>query len=289
MPLPAANLSEIPHDRSISLRRVKEIVPMKKIRLVTWSLATLLLAGGCSHRPALMMQHLSADAPAAAGLPAVPDPGQPSPLLQRPTFGLYADTPSHDTLIRLSSGILSPDGRYRAAATVQGVWVARLDGAWLWQVPLPDGNTSSPPPAPAPQPGKQQGSTPSPRKATRYVGLPEWTSRNTLLLQDDTGTWVEADPYLTRVTVLPSLLQGKEGLMFSPDGKQVAYYTPGKTGKQLWVAKADGTDAKLIGENLIGFWGKDGKLETQKQVAPQAPGSTGRKLSPDTAVGSQPQ
>lgn len=235
--------------------------------------ALALLLAGCGKQPELMIQRLSPDAPAATGLPPAPVGDAPTPLVDRPPFGLYANYPSRATLTVLSTAKLSPDGRYRAALTDQGLWVARVDGAWLWQVPLPE--TAAPkqdaPTQPAmaqpvrpPEPGAPattaaQPARPAATKATAYLGPVDWTAESTLLLRDDTGIWVEINPEASKVVLLPALLQGREWVTYSPDRKQVMYYTTGKTGKQLWVAKADGKDAKFLGENVTGTWGPDGK------------------------------
>ncbi|HYF91897.1 MAG TPA: hypothetical protein VD969_06600 [Symbiobacteriaceae bacterium] len=258
------------------------------LRQTLWCAVLLLLTAGCSSKaPELMMPQLAPDAPAAAGLPPAPVGDAPTPLLDRPPFGLYAQYPGRDTLTTLSTARLSPDGRYRAAITDQGLWFARVDGAWLWQVPLPGAADPKPAQSPAqpaisqpvlpPQPGASPPGTagqpkpPTGAKATKYVGPIDWTPRSTLLLRDDTGTWVEIDPEACKVTLLPQALQGKEWITYSPDRKQVMYYTPGKTGRQLWIAKADGTDARLQGENVTGFWGPDGKpVITKVQPAPGA-------------------
>lgn len=250
--------------------------------------AAALLLAGCSKPPELMLQRLAPDAPAAEGLPPAPVGDAPTPLLDRPPFGLYAAAPSRETLQQLSTAPLSPDSRYRAAMGEQGLWIARVDGAWLWQVPLPE--TAVPKPTPSQpalpqQPPAQTGTTPGKTtptqatkpseapKATKYLGPLDWTSRDTLLLRDDTGTWVEIDPEGAKVTLLPAALQGKEWITFSPDRKQVLYYANGKTGKQLWVANADGTKPTLLGENVTGTWGPDGKpVVTKVQVQTTATG-----------------
>lgn len=253
--------------------------------------AAALLLAGCGKPPELMLQRLAPDAPAAEGLPPAPVDGAPTPLLDRPPFGLYATAPSRETLQLLSTAPLSPDGRYRAALGAQGLWIARVDGAWLWQVPLPEmaepkPTTGQPPlspplipqqPKPGTGPGNNNGAqTPTPptaRKATKYLGPLAWTPRDTLLMRDDTGTWVEIEPVAAKVTPLPAALQGKEWITYSPDRKQVLYYANGKTGKQLWIANADGTSPRLLGENVTGAWGPDGKpLVTKVQAQMTAAG-----------------
>lgn len=231
-----------------------------------------LLAAGCGPADhtgqAPSPQPLAADAPAARGLPVLRPPELPSPLMERAPFGLYAHSPTNDTLTTLASGTLSPDGRFRTASTPQGIWVARADGAWVWEVQLP----APPPPAGSEtRPGTQAPGLPAvqpPPTAPAIVGTPGWTPRITLLLQDDTGAWHEADPASTRITPMAAFFRGKQDLALSPDGKQVLYYIPGKAGRQLWIAKIEGTEARLQGENLSGVWDKSGKLVTVQEVKP---------------------
>lgn len=265
---------------------------MINLRTAALTAVAALLLAGCSKPPELMLQKLSPTTPAAEGFPALPLDGEKTPLGAKAPFGLYANYPSNDTLERLSTGTLSPDGRFRFAFTDQGVWVTRADGAWIWQVPLPDEGTAAAQPASpaqAQQPSTTQAGKPAtpppPPKGTKYVGPTDWTPRNTLLLRDDMGTWIEAAPWTTQVTLLPQPLQGKEGIEFSPDGKQVIYYAPGKTGKQLWLAGADGANPKLQGENVTGFWDKTGKLQVQKNVVPQAGPNAKKDLAPDLRFG----
>lgn len=226
-----------------------------------------MVAVGCARPvPAPSQQGLSPDAPAARGLPPREPAGTPSPLQVRPPFGLYAQSPGIDTLTTLASGALSPDGRYRAAMTAEGPWVARVDGAWLWQielqVPLPP---PTPPVPPGTHPAKPPSPPPAPAKPPVVVGALQWTDAAQLLFQDDTGAWHLADPAGARVTALPPAFKGKEGLQFSPDGRQVLFYAPGKTGRGLWLAAADGSNPKLVGENVTGFWQKPGgNLVVQK-------------------------
>jgi hypothetical protein len=265
-----------------------------KSRIAALAVVSALLVAGCTKPPELMLQRLSPDAPAAQGFPAPPLDGQPTPLGDRPPFGLYANYPSNDTLKQLSTGTLSPDGRFRFAFTQQGVWITRLDGAWLWQVPLPgEGKTAPSGPAVSQLPPGTSVATKPPTppvtppavKATKYIGPGDWTPQGTLLLRDETGVWIEAAPATTYVTPLPQPLQGKESISFSPDGKQVLYYTPGKTGRQLWQAAADGAAPTLLGENLTGYWGKDGKPQMQKNTVVQPGSSTKQDLAPGLRFG----
>lgn len=266
------------------------------------ALCAALLTAGCGKSPELIMQQLAPDAPAGEGRPAAPVGDQPTPLLDRPPFGLYAEYPSRDTLKSLSTALLSPDGRYRAAITDQGLWIVRVDGTWLWQVPLPDvaAPKSTAPAQPAmsqpvlpPQPGmvqpgaNQTAKPVTPLKATKYLGPLDWTPESTLLLRDDGGNWTEISPEASKVVLLPAALQGKEWITYSPDRKQVMYYAPGKAGKALWIAKADGTDPKFQGENVTGVWGPDGKPIITK-VQPATPANstqTGTSAVPLTQSG----
>lgn len=263
---------------------------MTMLRHAALGLMTTLLLAGCAKPPEVMMGRLSPEAPAAVGLPPSPVGKEPTPLLDRSPFGLYAEYPGRDTLTRLSTGDLSPDERYRAAITDQGLWVARKDGAWLWQVPL---LPPPPPPTPAqPQvtliPG-QPPPAPAPvtPKATKYLGPLNWTSRGTLLMRDDGGTTVEIHPERASVTQLPYALQGKQDMLFSPDGKQVLYTQPGSAGRQLIVANADGTGPKFLGDNVTGTWDASGKPVVQKATM-ITPGATApRDLAPDLRIGRQ--
>lgn len=265
------------------------------------ALFAALLTAGCGKSPELIMQQLAPDAPAGEGRPPAPVGTQPTPLLDRPPFGLYAEYPSRDTLKSLATAALSPDGRYRAAITDQGLWITRVDGTWLWQVPLPEvaAPKSTAPAQPAmsqPVLPAQPNPTPTgttttakpvtPVKSTKYLGPLDWTPQATLLLRDDAGNWVEISPESSRVVMLPAALQGKEWITFSPDRKQVMYYSPGKTGKQLFVAKADGTEPKLQGENVTGVWGTDGKpVITKVQPAAPTTGSQSGNTAPLTQSG----
>jgi hypothetical protein len=263
-----------------------------------------LLVAGCGKPPELSMQKLASDAPAGDSLPPVPVGQAPTPLTDRTPFGLYANYPNRDTLETLSTAALSPSGRFRAAFTSQGLWIVRVDGAWLWQVPLPEpteppttGQTGAQPglaqpviPPPTIPPDTKAPTTPATTpakpvnvpKATKYLGPLNWTAQSTLMLRDDANTWVEIDPDAAKITVLPAALQGKDWLIFSPDRKQVMYYTPGKTGKQLWIAKADGTEPKFLGENVEGSFDPAGKPVVTK-VQPATPSPGAKTLLPDDA------
>lgn len=215
------------------------------------------------------MVEIDPKAPAAAGYPALPLPEQPSPLTERPPQGLYAGEPSPDTLARLSTGTLSPDGRFRMAMTAEGAWVARVDGAWLWEIQLP-----APPPPKPPEPPTHGGPLPPPLPpppAPKVVGSLQWTPQSTLLFIDSNGLWQEASPATNLVTPLPAALQGTTGLVFSPDGRQVLYYK----GRALFTALRDGSQPKLVGENLTGYWTPDGRLMTVTA------GQPGTKPAPD--------
>jgi hypothetical protein len=243
--------------------------------LTVTSLLLICILTGCGKSPGLAMQHLDKRAPAAAGLPALPDQDQPTPLVERAPFGLYTQYPSTDTLKTLSTGLLSPDGKFRVAVTDQGVWVARIDAAWLWQVnvvPVPIAGAPNPKPNPDLNPVPPKSGTPvppTPPQGTKAVGPVEWTPKGLILLRDDVGTLLEADPQTTRVSPLPASLQGKEAITFSPNGKQIFYYATVKTGRQLWLANADGTNPMLQAENRTGKWDINNKLV----IAPLVEGS----------------
>ncbi len=164
-------------------------------RLLVLSACVALLTVGCAKPPVARLPHLAAEAPASHGLPPLPLPGRPTPLQEKAPFGLYADAPSADTLARLSTGTLSPDGRFRVALTAQGVWVARIDGAWIWKMSLP-----APPVADRPE-GRQV-QAPAPVEPLR------WTNRGDLLFPDQTGAWYLADPLTTSVKPLPAAPEG---------------------------------------------------------------------------------
>lgn len=248
--------------------------------------ATSLLLGGCGQPQSLQLQRLDPKAPAANGLPALPLKDQPSPLTVRAPFGLYAEAPTSDTLDRLAIGPVSPDGRFRAALTDQGVWVARVDGAWLWQVELPPL-----PVAPTANNDKKKTTADknktqaTPPKATRVVSNPAWTFRGSLVFQDDTGRWLEADPVTASVGLAPADLQGKEIISFSPDGKRVLYYVTTKTAKQLWVANANGSQPKFLGENMTGSWDEKGNPVATKIPTPQPPATAGTPQTGAAAPG----
>lgn len=239
-------------------------------------LTLAVLGAGCSQHDLPRVQRLAPGSAASVSLPPPPLAGEPSPLTQTPPFGLYAAPPSNATLQSLSTGTVSPDGRFRTAFTDQGLWVARIDGAWLWHVQVPA------PPSPEPQalPGTHLPSPPArpaqPPKPPAPSGGADWTPRSSLLFRDDAGTWHEADPVQARVTALPAALQGKENITFSTDGKQVLYYTPGRAGRQLWVAAVDGSKPLLVGENLTGFWRENGELLTARAAPPAQQNGTHR-------------
>lgn len=145
------------------------------------------------------------------------------------------------------------------ALTPEGAWVARVDGAWLWQIELP----APPPPEPAepPAPGSP---APTPLPPPAVVGPLQWTPQSTLLLTGSDGLWYEAVPARVLASPLPAALQGTTGLAFSPDGSQVLYFK----GPLLYTALRDGSQPKLIGENLTGYWRPDGQLVTAKASQP---------------------
>jgi hypothetical protein len=247
-----------------------------------WGALVALMLTGCGKPTGLLLQRLDPKAPAASGLPALPGPDEPAPLTARAPFGLYAQPPASDTLAKLAQGTISPDGHFRAAMTGQGAWVARVDGAWLWQIALPA------PPAPLPPKSSQPGlklPPPPPTKAPLVVSM-EWTLRDTLLLKDDVGVYHEANAEWGTTVQLPLALQGKQSLTFSPDGKQVLYYSNGKSGKQLWIANADGTNPKYQGDDITGSWDEASKLVVVKPKPPAvgagAPTAPGTSVAPGT-------
>lgn len=200
------------------------------------------------------------------GHPALPLPDQPSPVAERPPHGLYATEPLPDTLNRLSTGTLSPDGQFRAAMDGPEAWVSRVDGAWLWQIEVPAPPPPNPPEPTPPGVGPVP-PPPPPPPAPKVMPPLQWTPQSTLLFQDSNGTWQEAHPAGARVIPLPAALQNTRELAFSPDGQQVLYHK----GTQLFTALRDGSQPKLVGQDLTAFWGPDGQLVTMKAPAPGAP------------------
>lgn len=227
----------------------------------------LLLLTGCAGRtpgtPLSMKMKIDPEAPAAGGHPALPLPARATPVTERPPQGLYATKPSPDTLNRLSSGTLSPDLRFRFAAVGDEAWVVRVDGAWFWQIELPP-----PPPPKPPEPPTTSGGPvpppPPPPPAPKVRPPLQWTPQSTLLFLDSNGTWQEANPATALVAPLPAALQDTQAIAFSPDGRQALYYK----GNQLFTALRDGSQPKLVGTNLTGYWGPDGKLMTMQSSRP---------------------
>lgn len=229
---------------------------------------TALWAAGCAAVP-----RLAPVPPAAPPLPAVLTPEPLAPLPAHPPFGLYAITPEPATLEQLAHGLTSPDQRYRLAHAAQGLWVARSDGAWFWQVQLPAPSEPKAPPLPPgthPPPSLEKPKPTAPQAPPVMVGVARWTDRSTLLLRDNQGGWYEADPLMARVEPLPAPFRGAEELTLSPDGRKVLYYAPGRKGRQLWTANADGSSARSHGENLAGSWNPDSTLKTEP-LSPQVP------------------
>lgn len=253
---------------------------MKPSYQIAMGLILPLLLTGCAGSAASSeMDRLDPDAPAATGLPAIPGPDDPAPLEKRPPFGLYAEAPTADTLAALSTGKLSPDQRYRAAMTEQGAWVARVDAAWLWQVELP-----KPEPTPS-QEGQSADKPPAAPAPTPVAVAVSWMPPDGLLVQDQTGAWWRADPDWTTITKLPAALQGKEEITFSPNGARILYYTSGEKGRQLWVANADGSSAKLLGENVAGSWSPEGEPVVTPLASPEKPAGT----APTQGSATQPE
>lgn len=263
---------------------------MKRSHLIPLGLTLALWLTGCSQPADLLPpDRLDPAAPAASSLPAVPGPDEPAPLASRPPFGLYAEAPTADTLAQLSQGTLSPDQRFRAALTQQGTWIARVDAAWLWQIQLPAPTTPATTQTPTSPPADTgQAGTTAPTAtpaAPPAIASLAWTPRATLLLRDAGGTWWEANPVWATASQLPAALQGKEELQFSPDGSKVLYYTAGTAGRQLWVAAADGSGARLLGTNVVGSWSPEGEPVVEKlpPVAPPAGTPAGQATTPGTS------
>jgi len=212
----------------ILMRLTKETGSVKSSVLIPLGLALsiLMIASGC-RTATPYMDRLDPTAPAAAGLPATPGPDEPIPLGERPIFGLYTETPTAETLAQLSMGKLSPDQRYRAAVTPQGIWVARVDGAWVWQVPLPaqpvpqtgqqppqDGAGNSPGAAgqsaqntSSGQNGQNAQTSQSPVPAPGPA-MVDWEAPSTLLIRDTRGLWWKASPdwiTVTRMATPPAI------------------------------------------------------------------------------------
>lgn len=272
-------------------------------RRVLASLLLLLFAlTGCGSRtPGTSEGGATVDpnSPAASGYGALPLPGQPTLLTERPLLGLYSTEPSADTLTQLGTGAISQDGRFRAVLTDQGAWIVRVDGAWLWQVQLP---AVSPTPAGTPgTAGTTTGATPATGTATGTAGTTgaatgtaagtagaatgatpapatvagpvQWTPDSNLALRDSAGRWWAANTTTTQVSPMTTAFEGATGLTFSPDGSKVFFYK----GTQLITALRDGSQARLVGENLVGAWAPDGTLQTTKKApAPGTPGTTPR-------------
>lgn len=247
----------------------------------------LLLLAGCTRKPSPGLAQtgtptVDPKAPAASGYAALPLPDQPAPLTERPPHGLYAASPSPDTLASLSTGILSPDGRYRAAVTPEGAWVARVDGAWLWQIQIPAPPappTTLPPGSSAPPATPATPATPPapPAPPPTVQGALQWSPRTTLLFLDSNGQWQEANPATTLVATLPAALQGSVGLTYSPDGRQVLYYK----GTALYTAQRDGTGSRLVGEGLTGYWTPDSTLVSTKAAPPGTQPLQGQVQTPE--------
>jgi hypothetical protein len=260
------------------------------------------LAGCGSATPPQQEGAATVNPHALAGYPPLPAQGEPAPLTSTP-FGLFSTPPSPATIAALSTGVTSPDGRFRAALTDQGAWIVRIDGAWYWQVEL---TTVAPPPAQAGQrppangqsapttgqsapttgqqaatgqqpPAGQAGLAPATATQTA-VAVGGWTPASQLLVQAHTGAWYEADPLTATVTPLAPFWQGRSNLLLSPDGKQILYSQPGPKGPQVWVANKDGSRPTLVADNATAVWGADNKPVVTKlpePVAPTAPRQSG--------------
>lgn len=148
---------------------------------VKWTLPLALLAlfvTGCGEPSHPQVRQMDPVAPAAAGFAPVALPGQPSAIADQTPFGLYATSPTLDTITNLAIGTLSPSGQFRAALTEQGIWIARVDGAWLWQV------------------------------SPEAVSPVEWTTGGRLRFTDTTNQGQEADPRTAQVTALVPPTEG---------------------------------------------------------------------------------
>jgi len=265
--------------------QIKETALVKPRYRIAMSLILPLLLTGCAGAAANSeMDRLDPSAPAATGLPATPGPDEPAPLEERPPFGLYAEEPTAETLAALSTGKLSPDRRFRAAVTEQGAWIARVDAAWVWQVELPE-----------PEPAPPQGDKAADKQPAQPTPIPvavdvSWMPPDILLVQDQTGAWWQADPDWATVAKGPAAFRGKEEVTFSPRGDRILYYTAGDKGRQLFVANADGSNAKLLGVNVAGSWSPEGEpvvtplTPAEKPAGQSAPeGSTTQQQTPEQA------
>lgn len=265
---------------------------------LTLALAAALLLTGCgqpnnSTTPA-GPGGVDPAAPVAGGHAALPLDGQPTALAERPPEGLYAAPPTADTLQQLGQAPLSPDGRFRALLSGGDAWVVRVDAAWIWQVQVPTAQQEQQPPAgqgtqqsqagpnaqqsptaqgaqqpPAGQPdaGGGTAANPNPAVPATIAGPLQWTPESTLLFQDSTGYWHEANPDTAIVTTLPAAFLGATGLTPSPDGHLVMYYK----GTQLYTAQRDGSKPVLVGNNLVGHWDSAGQLVTTVKAGSQPP------------------
>lgn len=152
-------------------------------------------------------------------------------------------------------------------------WVARVDGAWFWQIQVPP----PPPPQPAEPATPTAGPVPSPpppAPAPTVRSPLQWTPQSSLLFQDSNGTWQEANPAMAQVVALPAALQGSSEVLFSPDGRQVLF----RKGNQLLTANRDGSLPKLVGQNLTGFWAPDSTLITTTAPVPGTGTSTDPRI-----------
>jgi hypothetical protein len=106
------------------------------------------------------------------------------------------------------------------------------------------------------------------------VGPIQWTPDSNLALRDSAGLWWAANPTTTLVSPMTPAFQGATGLTFSPDGSKVFFYK----GTQLITAMRDGSQPKLVGDNLVGSWAANGTLQTAKKAPPA--GATGAPGAP---------
>ncbi|MEW8977396.1 MAG: hypothetical protein AB2385_03240 [Symbiobacterium sp.] len=275
-----------------------------RVRIAAFTLAILVLSGCSAANEAeeAAPGGVDPEAPVAAGYPAMPLPGERTPLQGRSLSGLYASPPSADTLAALETAEPSPDGLFRALLSDGEIWVTRIDGAWIWQVALPPvsaagtaqgaaegapgtqgadadraaaggqaasaGGTAqsnvSPPLDGAG--GPDDASPAAGGAAPTPVGPLQWTPESTLLFRDSAGRWLEADPLTAQVKPLGAALNGVAALTLSPDGREVLYYK----GNRLYRALRDGSQEQLVGENVIGHWDSAGQLVVTPRPVRQA-------------------
>lgn len=236
-------------------------------RYAALTLALLLLSGCARSNTAEteMPNGIDPGSPFAAGYPALPAPGQPTPLGDRLPSGLYASPPSADTLAALATAAPSPDGLFRAVLNADGLWVTRIDGAWLWQVTLP--------PLTAPQAGDQAGAPGQGQGGAQgQAGAPGQAGA-----QGQTGAQSQAGAQ--GQTGSPAGAQGQTGSQAGAQGQTgaAAGEAPVPTGALQWTPRST-----LLFADTAGRW-----LEADPLTARVVPlgaalnGATGVTPSPD--------